>query len=79
MFNRITHLLTSLYVYLRTSLRVRVVEPARGLGMLEYALMALVVVVIFGAIATFLPGFIGGILQDTSNKKVTPTAPTINP
>lgn len=48
-------LLTRIQV-LVAPLRARVAAP-RGLGMLEYALMALVVLVIFGAAMIFFPDF----------------------
>lgn len=70
MFHRINDAVVSLYVWLRALFATKVV-PARGLGMLEYALMALVVMAVFGAMITFFPEFITNLFRDVSNDNTT--------
>jgi len=74
MIERINHALVAFYCALRSLLNTRVTAPARGLGMLEYALMALMVVAVFGAVAAVFPEFIGGIFDRTESeyKKINP-------
>ena len=63
MFHRINDAVVSLYVWLRALVTTKAV-PERGLGMLEYALMALVILGAFGLIFAFFPGFVEGIFGD---------------
>lgn len=67
MIDRINHALVAFYCALRSLLHTRVAAPARGLSMLEYALMALVVVAAFVGIMTFFPGFLEEIFGRIGN------------
>lgn len=49
------------------ALLARVGSKRRGLSMLEYALMALVVIAVFGLMVTFLPNIFGQITSNFSD------------